>query len=78
MPSFYWHRNCYATFMDDPLALRLVDVIGADRIMWSIDYPHPESVYGYTGDITRQIYETLGHDNAKLVLGGTAAKLYNL
>ena len=78
MPSFYWHRNCYATFMDDPLALRLVDVIGADRIMWSIDYPHPESVYGYTGDITRQIYETLGHDNAKLVLGGTAANLYNL
>lgn len=78
MPSFYWHRNCYATFMDDPLALRLADVIGADRIMWSIDYPHPESVYGYTGDITRQIYETLGHDDAKKVLGGTAAKLYNL
>ena len=48
--------------MDDPLALRLVDVIGADNMMWSIDYPHPESVYGYTGEITKAIYDTVGHD----------------
>jgi predicted TIM-barrel fold metal-dependent hydrolase len=78
LPSFYWRRNCYATFMDDPVALRLTDIIGADRIMWSIDYPHPESVYGYTGEITRSIYETLGHEQAKMVLGGTASQLYGL
>jgi len=78
LPSYYWRKNCYATFMDDEIALRLADVIGADRMMWSIDYPHPESVYGYTGDITKQIYDMLGNDAAKMVLGGTAAKLYQL
>ncbi|MEO6717700.1 MAG: amidohydrolase family protein [Novosphingobium sp.] len=78
MPSFYWRRNCFATFMDDPLALRLVDVIGADNMMWSIDYPHPESVYGYTGEITKSIYDAVGHDDARKILGGTAARLYQL
>jgi predicted TIM-barrel fold metal-dependent hydrolase len=78
MPSFYWKRNCLATFMDDPLALRLADVIGVDNMMWSIDYPHPESVYGYTGQITKMIYDALGHEPAKKVLGGNAASLYGL
>lgn len=78
LPSYYWRKNCLATFMDDPLALRLADVIGIDNMMWSIDYPHPESVYGYTGEITKQIYDALGHDAAKKVLGGTAAKLYGV
>jgi predicted TIM-barrel fold metal-dependent hydrolase len=78
LPSHYWRKNCYATFMDDPIALRLTDIIGADRIMWSIDYPHPESVYGYTGEITRQIHDALGHEVARMVLGGTAARLYGL
>jgi predicted TIM-barrel fold metal-dependent hydrolase len=78
LPSFYWKRNCYATFMDDPIALRLVDIIGADRIMWSLDYPHPEGVFGYASDVAKSIYDAVGHDNARMILGGTAAKLYHL
>ncbi len=77
-PSYYWKRNCFATFMDDPLALRLTDVIGAENMMWSLDYPHPESVYGYAAEIAKGVYEAVGHDNAKMILGGTAARLYGL
>lgn len=78
LPSYYWKKNCLATFMDDPIALRLADIVGVDNMMWSIDFPHPESVHGYTGEITKQVYDALGHDDAKKVLGGNAAKLYNL
>lgn len=78
LPSTYWRRQCSATFMDDPIALRLVDIIGEDNMMWSIDYPHPESVYGYTAKVTKDIYDTLGHYTAKKILGGNAASLYNL
>jgi predicted TIM-barrel fold metal-dependent hydrolase len=78
MPSFYWRRNCYATFMDDPVALRLTDIIGADRMMWSIDYPHPESVYGYAREIAQSVYDAAGHEGARAILGGTAARLYQL
>ena len=78
MPSFYWQRQCYATFMDDPIAMQLIDRIGVDTVMWSLDFPHPESVYGYAGSVAKSIYDTIGHEKAKKVLGGTAARLYNL
>ena len=78
LPSFYWNRQCYATFMVDPPALDMVDRIGADNMMWSTDYPHPEGCVGYSGEVARQIWETVGADKAKKILGGNAAKLWGL
>ncbi len=78
LPSFYWKRQCYATFMDDPMAMQLIDHIGADNVMWSLDFPHPEGVHGFAGNIAKSIYDTVGHEKAKKVLGGNAASLYKL
>lgn len=42
MPSEYFQRNISITTsgVEDPLALRYcIDKLGADRIMWAIDYP---------------------------------------
>lgn len=78
LPSFYWKRNCMAVFIDDPIGVELMHHIGADNVMWSVDYPHPESVYGYTGAVAKSIYDALGHEDAKKVLGGNAMKLYGL
>jgi predicted TIM-barrel fold metal-dependent hydrolase len=76
LPSFYWKRNCLATFMDDPVGIEMMHWIGADNAMWSIDFPHPESCFGYAGEVARSVYDALGHDDAKKVLGGNAARLY--
>jgi predicted TIM-barrel fold metal-dependent hydrolase len=76
LPSFYWKRNCFATFMDDPVGVELMHRIGADNAMWSIDFPHPESVFGYAGEVAKSVYDALGHDDAKKVLGGNAARVY--
>jgi predicted TIM-barrel fold metal-dependent hydrolase len=76
MPSHYWYRNCLATFMDDPVGVELMHRIHADNVMWSIDYPHPESVYGYTGQVSKSVYDAVGHDDAKKILGDNAIKLY--
>lgn len=78
LPSYYWKNNCLATFMDDPVGVEQMHRIGADNAMWSVDYPHPESVYGECGSVTKFIYDSLGHDDAKKVLGGNAARLYKL
>jgi predicted TIM-barrel fold metal-dependent hydrolase len=78
LPSFYWKRQCLATFMDDRIGVQLIDRIGEDNVMWSLDFPHPEGVFGFAGDIAKGIYDTIGHDRAKKVLGGTAARLYRL
>ena len=39
-----------ASFMVDPLGLDLVDRIGVDKVMWSTDFPHNESTYGYSSE----------------------------
>jgi predicted TIM-barrel fold metal-dependent hydrolase len=76
LPSHYWNRNCLVAFMDDPIGIELMPHIGAETAMWSIDYPHPESLYCYAGSVAKSIYDVLGHEDAKKVLGGNAARLY--
>ena len=78
LPSYYWKRQCYATFMDDPIAMDLIDRIGTDNVMWSLDYPHPEGVHGYAGEVAKNIYDSIGHERAKKVLGGNAASVWGI
>lgn len=77
-PSFYWRRQCYATFMDDPTAIILADRIGVDNIMWSTDYPHPEGVLGDSRRLTQSFFEQLGAEKAKKIAGGNAARVWGL
>src|SRR5437899_10280826 len=38
-PSEYIKRQVYATFINEPLFVRTLDLYGSDNIMWSSDYP---------------------------------------
>ena len=64
--------------MYDPVALELVDRIGEDNVLWSTDYPHAESTFGFSGEIMREIWEKCGPVKAAKILGGNAAKLWNI
>ena len=44
-PSEYFARQGHVTFSDDPMALRLLDFTGADKLMWGSDYPHDEGTF---------------------------------
>ena len=59
-----------ASFMLDPLGLDLIDRIGVDRVMWSTDFPHNESTYGYSGDSLGAVVEAVGPDDAVAIVGG--------
>jgi predicted TIM-barrel fold metal-dependent hydrolase len=78
LPSFYWHRQCYATFMDDPSGIKLIDDVGADKVLWSADYPHPESTLGESRELVRGFFDQLGGEKASAIVGGNAARLYGL
>jgi predicted TIM-barrel fold metal-dependent hydrolase len=62
--AHYWERNMYASFMIDPLGLELIERIGVDRVMWSSDYPHNESTYGYSQDSLAGVVAAVGVDDA--------------
>jgi predicted TIM-barrel fold metal-dependent hydrolase len=76
-PQEYWDKHFYASFMLDPLGLSMIDRIGADKVMWSTDFPHNESTYGYSNESLRSVVDAVGaeravaivRDNAKQFLG---------
>jgi predicted TIM-barrel fold metal-dependent hydrolase len=53
-----------ASFMVDPLGLRLIDQIGIDRVMWSSDYPHNESTFGYSERSLAAVVDAVGPEDA--------------
>jgi predicted TIM-barrel fold metal-dependent hydrolase len=77
-PTEYWQEHCYASFMHDPAGLRLLDLIGADRVMWSHDYPHPESVWGFSWSAMAAVIDAVRPEQVAPILGGTALKLFKL
>ena len=46
--QYYWDTHMSASFIVDPLGLKLIEQIGVDKVMWSSDYPHNESSFGYS------------------------------
>jgi predicted TIM-barrel fold metal-dependent hydrolase len=77
-PSYYWYNNCYATFMVDPAGLEMMHRIGADRCMWSSDYPHNESTLGYTRSAVQQVFDMCPEEDAKKIVGGNAIEVFGL
>jgi hypothetical protein len=47
LPSDFFHRNVFLSFQEDPLGIRLRDIIGVDRLMWGSDYPHHDPRFGH-------------------------------
>lgn len=74
LPSEYFKRNITITTsgVEDPLALRYcIDKIGADRIMWAIDYPFqptpPAVAFIETASISEADREKIAYGNAERI-----------
>ncbi len=77
-PTDYWRQHCFATFMADSLGLKLLDYVGADRLLWSADYPHNEGTLGYTASVIGEIVDSASEADVKKMLGGNAIELFDL
>ena len=72
--SYYWDTHMSASFMVDPLGLELIDRIGVDKVMWSSDYPHNESTFGYSEKSLQSVVEAVGPDNAAKIVSTNIKK----
>lgn len=75
-PSWYWRAHCFATFMTDPVGLSLLDWIGPETCLWSSDYPHQESTFGYTRSSIQAVFDATDVETAQRIVGGTALELF--
>ncbi|MGZ4577501.1 MAG: amidohydrolase family protein [Mycobacterium sp.] len=75
---YYWDTHMCASFMVDGLGLAQIDEIGIDRVMWSSDYPHNESTYGYSERSLAAVVDAVGPEDAVRVVSGNVRKFLGL
>jgi predicted TIM-barrel fold metal-dependent hydrolase len=80
-PSELFKRQCYISFDPDEEALTYTansKYVGADRIIWASDYPHPDAkIPGIVKEL-EEATEGLDETQRRLIFGENAARLYNL
>jgi predicted TIM-barrel fold metal-dependent hydrolase len=77
-PSEYFRRQVWATFQDDPVGLAMVDYIGADRVMWASDYPHPDSTWPHSQEVIAAQMAGLSATARRKITRDNACALYGL
>jgi predicted TIM-barrel fold metal-dependent hydrolase len=77
LPSQFFRTNCFASFQEDAIGLRLRDLIGVETLMWGSDYPHTESTFPRSRLVLSEILGGIPADEAYRVVAGNAAELYS-
>jgi predicted TIM-barrel fold metal-dependent hydrolase len=77
-PSEYFHECCFlaASVMGD-IEVKRRHEIGVGNLMWGSDYPHPEGTWPHTRPWLRDRFADVPVDEARQILGLTAATVYN-
>jgi predicted TIM-barrel fold metal-dependent hydrolase len=81
MPSEYFRRNVYLTYINDPLGLNNLRFTGADHFMWSGDYPHQASVWPQSRRAIERDVDAVGgidDDTLHQLTVANAARLYDI
>lgn len=80
-PSEYFRRQCWISFDPDESTLAFharSPLVGAGRIIWASDYPHPDAKFpGTTAELSAAI-EDLDLEAQRRIAGANAAELYGL
>jgi predicted TIM-barrel fold metal-dependent hydrolase len=75
---YYWVTHTCASFMVDGLGLNQIDEIGIDKVMWSSDYPHNESTFGYSERSPAAVVDAVGSEDAVRIVGGNIRKFLGI
>jgi predicted TIM-barrel fold metal-dependent hydrolase len=78
IPSEYFKRQCWVSVEPDETSIPVVAAaIGADRLVWSSDYPHVEARPEALDD-TMHILGGMDEADQRMILGENARKLYGI
>jgi predicted TIM-barrel fold metal-dependent hydrolase len=80
-PSEYFRRQCYISFDPDESTLAFTarhPLVGADRIIWASDYPHPDAKFPGVVEALAEATAELSEAQRARIFGGNARELYHL
>ena len=78
LPSDYFHRNVFLSFMEDAQGIRDRHIIGVDNLLWGSDYPHPESTFPRSREILKEILVECSEEEKAKIVGENTARIYHL
>jgi uncharacterized protein len=80
-PSEYFRRQCWISFDPDESALGFSansPLVGADRIVWASDYPHPDAKFPGVTEELREAMTGLSAEQQATVAGESCRALYSI
>lgn len=77
-PSHYWRQNMAASFVYDPVGVRLRYDVGIDNLMWSSDYPHHVNDWPHSRRVINQTLAGVSGDDRAKILSGNVARMFGL
>jgi predicted TIM-barrel fold metal-dependent hydrolase len=79
LPSQYFRRNVFLTFMDEANGVRVAHDRGLlDNILWASDYPHPPTTWPRSHERLGPQLAPLSPAERTAVAGGNAARVWRL
>jgi predicted TIM-barrel fold metal-dependent hydrolase len=79
LPSEYFRRNVFLTFVDEPDALEQArGRLGVENVMWSSDYPHPVTSFPNSKATVETMFKDAEPRERELIVSGNAARVWNL
>lgn len=75
-PSEYFHRQLYATFIDDDFGLAHRHDIGVDNMLWSSDFPHSATFWPHSQEKIATDFRDVDEEDKRKILCTNTAKLY--
>ena len=77
LPSEYFHRQIWISFVDDPLGLNMVGpILDSDKVMFGSDYPHPASTWPYSQQIIADQMQQISSDVLQKITRDNARSLF--
>jgi predicted TIM-barrel fold metal-dependent hydrolase len=78
-PSEYFKRQVYVCYWFEKASMRgVLDQIGADRVLFETDFPHPTCLYPDSLERAVEPLADLDAATRKGILGGNAARVYDI
>jgi predicted TIM-barrel fold metal-dependent hydrolase len=81
LPSEYMRRQCWISFDPDEAMLRTTaesPLVGADRIIWASDYPHPDAKFPGVTEELAEALDGLTFEQQRTITSETAIALYGI
>jgi len=78
LPSEYFRRQVYATFIDDEVGVRNTDLFGVDNYMWSSDYPHLMATWPHSREAVARNFQGISEEVKGKIIRENAARLYHI